>query len=556
MLKKIRVIVSVVLFILITLYFLDFRGLLSERLHFLIEIQFIPALLALNIVILVSLAALTLIFGRVYCSSICPMGIYQDIVAWFSKKFTKRKKYTYGKAKTVLRWSVLAITVVAFIFGFTFLVGLLDPYGAYGRMVTHLLRPVYLAGNNLLETIFTSFDNYTFYKVSLYSFGVFSIVIALITLVAIGYLAWRNGRTYCNTICPVGTTLGFLSKYSLFKIQFVDEHCNMCGLCAMKCKASCIDSKNKRIDYSRCVTCFNCIESCHRNAMKYTFVRPAKKKEVDAMPVYTYLKEEKRSSGNSVSHATSPAYGYVKEEKPVNESKRRFLSASLVTGLAAGNLIAQVASDSLLPGEMAGVLLSGETTDGLLPKRKFKRQTPIAPPGVSTFDRLREKCISCHLCVSKCPTHIIKPAFLEYGLGGMMQPKLYFDNGFCNYDCTICGEVCPTGAIMPLTKEEKNHTQMGQVQLIIENCIVYYDETSCGACSEHCPTQAVRMVPYKGVLTIPEINPEICVGCGGCEYVCPAIPYKAIYVGGLQTQNIIEIEHKEVEEIVIDDFGF
>lgn len=522
MLKKIRVTLSVVLFSLITLYFLDFRDFLPQSFNFLADIQFIPALLGLNIVVLASLLLLTLIFGRVYCSSICPMGIYQDIAAWLSKKYIRKKKYTYSKAKSILRWSVLGATVVAYIFGFAFLVGLLDPYGAYGRMVTHLLRPAYLAGNNLLATIFTSFDNYTFYKVSIYSLSLFSSAIALITLGVIGYLAWRNGRTYCNTICPVGTTLGFLSKYSLFKIQFVDEKCNLCGLCTMKCKASCIDSKNKQIDYSRCVTCFNCIESCNRNALKYRLALPWKKKPAATQPAYSYVKEEK--SG--------------KEVKSVDASRRRFLSASLVTGLAVGNLIAQEVSQSVLP------------------KRELKRQTPIAPPGAISFDHLREKCISCHLCVSKCPSHVIKPAFLEYGLGGIMQPKLYFDHGFCNYDCTICGEVCPTGAIQPLTIEEKNHTQMGQVQFILENCIVYYDETSCGACSEHCPTQAVHMVPYKGVLTIPEIDQNICVGCGACEHACPAIPFKAIYVEGLPVQHTVEIKQEEAEEIVIDDFGF
>ena len=516
MLKKTRVVLSVILFSLITLYFLDFRDLLPWEFHFLAELQLIPALLALNIFILLFLLMFTLLFGRVYCSSLCPMGIYQDTIAWLSKKIIKRKKYNYSRARTVMRWSVLAATVVAFIFGFTFLVGLLDPYGAYGRMVTHLFRPAYLAGNNLLETIFTAFDNYTFYKVSIYSLGIFSTVTALVTLLVIGYLAWKNGRTWCNTICPVGTTLGFLSRFSLFKIQFVDENCNSCGLCSMRCKSSCIDAKNRQIDYSRCVTCFNCIESCKRDAMHFTLIKMKKTKTADALPAYTYLKED----------------------KPVDESKRRFLSASIVTGLAAGSLFAQ------------------EVTHGLNLKRELKRQVPIAPPGVPSFDHLREKCISCHLCVSKCPSHVIKPAFLEYGLGGMMQPKLYFDKGFCNYDCTLCGEVCPTGAILPLTKEEKNHTQMGQVQFIIENCIVYYDETSCGACSEHCPTQAVHMVPYKDSLTIPEINQEICVGCGGCEYVCPAIPFKAIYVEGLASQNVIVLEQEEVEETVIEDFGF
>jgi len=517
MLKKIRVTVSIILFSLITFYFLDFANLLPESFNVLAEIQFIPALLALNVVVLVALLALTIIFGRVYCSSICPMGIYQDIVAWLSKKILKKKKkYTYSKAKTILRWSVLGATLVAFLAGFNFLVGLLDPYGAYGRLATHIFRPAYLAGNNLLETVFTSFNNYSLYKVGIYSLQIFSLITALITLLVIGFLAWKNGRTYCNTICPVGTTLGFLSRFSLFKIHFVDDKCNKCGLCSMKCKASCIDAKNKIIDHNRCVTCFNCIEVCNQGAMKYALIGAKKKKATEPVPAFTY----------------------IKEDKPINESKRRFLSATLITTMAAGKLIAQTA------------------TEPLLPKRELKRQTPIAPPGALNFDHFREKCISCHLCVSKCPSHVIKPAFLEYGLGGMMQPKLYFEHGFCNYDCTVCCDVCPTDALVKLTQEEKHHTQMGKVNFIRENCIVYYDETNCGACSEHCPTQAVRMVPYKGALTIPETNQDICVGCGGCEYVCPAIPYKAIFVEGLSTHSLIEIEKAEVEDIVIDDFGF
>lgn len=511
MLKKIRVTVSVILFVLITLYFLDFAGYLPEQFNLLTEIQFIPALLALNAVILIALIVLTLLFGRVYCSSICPMGIFQDIVAWLSKKVKKKKRYSFSKAKNVLRWSVLGITLVTFLFGFTFLLGLLDPYGAYGRIVTHIFRPAYLAGNNLLESIFTSFGNYTFYKVGIYNLSIFSTIIALITLLVIGFLAWKNGRTYCNTICPVGTVLGFLSKFSLFKVQLIEEQCNSCGLCVMKCKASCIDAKNKEIDYSRCVTCFNCLESCKRNGVKYTLALPKKKKENNSTPALT-----------------------PENNQPIDESKRRFLSATLITSITAGNLLAQE----------------------ILPKRELKRQTPIAPPGALNFEHFREKCISCHLCVSKCPSRVIKPAFLEYGLGGMMQPKLYFDRGFCNYDCTVCSNICPTDALITLTKEEKHRTQIGRVNFVLENCIVYYDETNCGACSEHCPTQAVRMIPYKDALTIPEINPDICVGCGGCEYVCPAIPFKAIFVEGLPTHNLIELEKAEVEDIAIDDFGF
>ena len=507
MLKKFRIGISVTLFVLINLFFLDFAGFLPLGFHSVTKIQLVPALLALNVEVLVILLVLSLVFGRVYCSFICPMGVYQDVVAWLSKKFTKKKKYTFSKAMTVLRWTVLAATVIAFIFGFNFLVGLLDPYGAYGRIVTHIFRPAYLAGNNLLEYIFSSFDNYTFYKVGIYSLGVFSTLIALATLVGIGLLAWRNGRTWCNTICPVGTVLGFISRYSLFRLQFDDDKCNSCGLCAMKCKASCINSKDKQIDYSRCVTCFNCIEACNRSAMKYA---PYKwKKTVTNVP----------------------------ENKTVDESKRRFLSATVVTAVAATSLM-------------------GQKVASITGKRALKRNLPIVPPGGLNVENLQEKCISCHLCVSKCPSHVIKPAFTEYGLGGMMQPRLYFDHGFCNYDCTVCSDVCPSKALRPLTVEQKHQTQVGQVHFIRHNCIVFTDETNCGACSEHCPTQAVHMVPYKGVLTIPETDVSICVGCGGCEYVCPAKPYKAIYVEGLEAHNTLQFKKEKKEDIKVDDFGF
>lgn len=511
MLRKIRITVSVVLFSLITLYFLDFTNTIPHQFSLVAKIQFVPALLSLNVVILISLLLLTLIFGRVYCSSICPMGVYQDIVAWFSKKVNKkrhtRKKYTYSPAKTVLRISILVLTIAAFLFGFTFLVGLLDPYGAYGRMTTHLFRPVYLAGNNLLQSIFTQFGNYTFYKVSIYSLGVVSTAIALATLLIIGFLAWQNGRTYCNTICPVGTVLGYVSKFSLFKIQFNEENCNACGLCANNCKSSCINSKSHEIDYTRCVDCFDCIESCNRSAIKYA---PRKIK---------ITKGQKEI-----------------EASEIDESKRRFLSATAIGAIAATNLMAQ--------------------KTGLPLTKEIKRKTPIAPPGSISIEHLKDKCISCHLCISKCPSHVIKPAFMEYGLSGMMQPVMYYDHGFCNYDCTLCSDVCPTEAISPLTKEMKHSTQMGKVHFIIEDCIVYKDETNCGACSEHCPTQAVSMIPYKNSLTIPHTDTSICVGCGGCEYVCPAKPHKAIYVEGLDIQNKVKFKKEKQEQVIINDFGF
>ena len=507
MLKKIRVILSVILFSLITFYFLDFAGILPFQFHALAHIQFIPALLAHNLAILIFLILLTLIFGRIYCSSICPMGVFQDIASWISKRTArKKKKYTYSKPKTILRWSVLISTFVLFLFGITSVLGLLDPYSAYGRIATHLFKPVYMAGNNLLASIFMSFGNYTFYLVDIFIFSIFSLIVAIITFLVIGSLAWMYGRTFCNTICPVGTILGALSKHSFFKIRIDSDKCTSCGICAIKCKASCIDTKAKEVDNNRCVDCFNCIGSCKFDALLYS----------------------------------SPKKTVVKTEvTTVDEGKRKFLLAVIP---------AAIATPTLLAKEKANLLTGG---------KPYTRQTSISPPGAQSTERLLRHCSSCHLCISKCPTNVLKPAFMEYGIGGMMQPMMFFEKGYCNFDCTICSNVCPNHALRPLTKEEKHKTQMGHVVFNEDICIVPVKHKSCGACAEHCPTQAVKMIPYKDGLTIPTINTDICVGCGACEFICPVRPYRAIYVEGnkvhREAKPFITETKKDIE---IDGFGF
>lgn len=514
MLKYLRVGISIVIFTLITFYFLDFAALLPESFHWLAQIQLVPAILGGSLLILLFLAILTLLFGRIYCSSICPMGIYQDIVSWFSKRrlFSKKKKrYNYSKAKNILRWSVLAATIITFFAGFPILLGLIDPYSAWGRIISNAFRLVYMGGNNVLESIFTSFGNYTFYKVEIVMLSLFSFVVALITFFTIGFFAWRYGRTYCNTICPVGTVLGFLSKFSLFKIRIDESLCNSCGSCATKCKASCIDSKNHAVDYSRCVDCFNCLSSCSKNALAFS---PSFKK--------------KRGTTEEANSKT-------------DKNKRQFLFTGLTTAIAVPAAYAQNKAAELTGND------------------KYIRKNVICPPGAISAEHLLEHCTACHLCISRCPSKVIKPAFMEYGLGGMMQPMMNYDKGFCNYNCTVCSDVCPSHALKSLTMEEKHMTQIGRVTFHEDICVVHTEGTNCGACAEHCPTQAVTMIPYEGHegLTIPFITPDICVGCGGCEYICPVRPYRAIYVeGNMEHKQRKAFKEEKKEDVVIDGFGF
>ncbi len=187
-----------------------------------------------------------------------------------------------------------------------------------------------------------------------------------------------------------------------------------------------------------------------------------------------------------------------------------------------------------------------------------KNPYPIMPPGAINKKHFHNLCTACHLCISVCTTKVIKPSITEYGIAGLMQPYLDFHKNYCHYECNKCTQVCPTVALIPLKLEEKKLTQIGIVHFEIKNCIVYTDETSCGSCSEHCPTQAVTMVDYKNGLTIPETNPEICIGCGACEYACPAKPFKAIYVVGNNTHLKAKSPTSSEKPIINlqDDFPF
>lgn len=502
MLRKLRIIISVLTFALITFFFLDFAEILPNEFHVFAHIQLVPAIISFSIGILAFWIVATLLFGRVYCSGICPMGVFQDVVGRISHAFKSKKnrRFKYRRARNILRWSVVAGCAVTFLLGFSFILGSLDPYSAYGRMIVNVFRPVYLAGNNLLESLFTSFGNYTFYRMEVYIQNIFSLIIGITTFLLIGFLAWKYGRLWCNTFCPVGTLLGFLSKYSFFRVRIDADKCNSCGLCVTKCKASCIDSTSHTVDNSRCVTCFNCLDSCKQKALSYS--RPKKKTE------------------------------------ETDESKRRFVAAGVSTA-------------AIIPTTVKAQI------DEVTGKKGYKVKHAIAPPGAISHEHLLKHCTSCHLCVSKCPSNVLKPAFLEYGLGGIMQPMVYFEKGFCNFDCTVCGDVCPNGAITQLTKDEKHLTQMGYVVFIRKHCIVRTEGTSCGACSEHCPTQAITMVPYKdGGLTIPKVNVDICVGCGGCEFICPSQP-KAVRIEGNPVQKAAKpFEEEEKKEIELDGFGF
>lgn len=490
MLKIIRRIVAVVSIIMVTLLFLDFTGAAQKWFGWMAKIQFLPAVLALNVVVIVGLLVLTLVFGRIYCSVICPLGIMQDGFAW-AGKMSKKNRYSFSPAKNVLRYIMLAVMVGAIIAGIGSLVALLAPYSAYGRIAQSILAPAWQWINNQLAAWAEAHDSYAFYNVDIWLRSSVTLGVAVVTLVILAILAWRNGRTYCNTICPVGTVLGFMSKYSYLK-PFIDtSKCNGCGLCARNCKAACIDSKNHVIDYSRCVTCYDCIDKCNRGAISY-------------------------------GHASSN----ISNAKPVENSRRKFLAIG-TTVTTASILKAQ---EKTVDGGLAVI------EDKKIPSRRTK----IVPPGAVSIRNLENHCTACQLCVSACPNGVLRPST---DLSSLMQPESSYERGYCRPECTICSDVCPTGAIKPITVADKSSIQIGNAVWIKDNCVPLTDGVECGNCARHCPVGAITMIPsVDGVENspkIPVVNSEKCIGCGACENLCPARPFSAIYVEGHENHRII-----------------
>lgn len=584
------------MFLGILSFFLDFSGKIPEKYVWLEKVQFYCSIgSAIWFVTFIA----TLLVGRIYCSIICPLGILQDVIAFIagksrqlSARFSKDPKT--GKPKVVKKWrdyqyrknhagvraAIFAFAVVTS-FASLLVFGLLEPYSIFGRIAVNVFKPVYVLVNNGLYAFFTSVGpeewKYKFYFIQIRPESIGALWTSLISFAVVALLAGKFGRLYCNLICPVGSFLGFFSRWSFLKTRIDADKCISCGLCAKACKSSCIDFKNKVVDNSRCVVCFDCFSACRKGAISFGAGKKPQlapndldKDDSNAKPLQTKLDADTLREKERIQ----------KEMQGFDRGKRNFITASAlaataVAAKAASGAVQKVATVIPFEDEEASGETAAETPVKTAPEgpvetnadgtaveytghKPIVREFTISPPGSRNHKHMLHHCISCHLCVAKCPSHVLKPSGFENGLQGFLQPRMDFSHGFCNFDCTTCADVCPAHAILPLTVEEKHVTQVGHVVFVKENCIVPVLNQHCGACSEHCPTQAVHMVPYGNEgLTIPETNVDLCVGCGGCEYICPARPNRAIYIEGnfehKQATPPPKEESKEVENV---DFGF
>lgn len=521
-LKFTRVIIALIAILAISFVFCDIYRVIPPHLARTVSLtQFFPSVLSainfrsLAYISSIAIIILTLTSGRIYCSCICPFGILQDVISRIAAT-VKRRRYSFSQPHNLIRYSILTATVISYISVGTSLILWLDPFSLHGRIITGTALPAAVKLNNISANLSMKAGIYSLYPVDLKLMPAAVILITSTIIVMLIVAVLLKGRIYCNTICPVGSFLALISKISLFKISIDRNSCIHCGRCESSCKSSCISHSNEFVDFTRCVACFNCTVSCPNGSIGYNY-NPLIKRERSAP-----FMDKNNSNTNH------PAIS------------RRTLLAGIL-------LIPGLASSQQNKKKPDLIYQTG------LKLKEFKKNIFTSPPGSASIERFNTKCTACSLCINACPSSVLQPAVLQYGISGIMQPFQDFNTGYCNYDCTICSEICPSGAIIRIALNDKHRTVCGESHFIMENCVTYTNGTACGACSEHCPTKAIGMVPFRKNLLIPEVNGKLCIGCGACEYVCPVRPYKAIYVEGLKIHGKADLPEKTKKVIIRDE---
>lgn len=501
-----RTVIALVMLALSVWLFTGASAAVAVKLGWIARLQLFPLILGCATWGIVCWFLVTAIFGRIYCSTVCPMGLLQDVAAKLPRMrhgWDHEKPYHYAAPNSRTRWAVLLIVALCALFGIASVVALLDPYSAFGRIASEIFKPA-------LQLFIAP-------EVAVASWWAF--FIAVVTLAVIWIAAALRGRWVCNTLCPVGTTLGAVSDYSLFHFDIDTDLCVNCRKCEHVCKSQCINLNDHVVDDSRCVVCFDCSDVCPEDAIRYTIRRKqlaipmmkridvgkAASSAASAPQAPAEMSDSAASSCDSIKKSAAPVAGNGATGSKMLLSRRQFMAAGLI--MAAGSAI------------------DAARSAGSTPERHLR---PISPPGKISFRDFQQKCTACGLCVSHCPSGVLRPSMREYGLLHTMQPLLRYTPGHCcDYDCTVCTDICPTGALEPLTVEEKHIFIIGEASVDSALCV------GCGRCAFACPRKVITMTTVPGRRPVATVAEHGCIGCGKCESVCPVRPLTAIAVDGL-----------------------
>ncbi|MBE6367250.1 MAG: 4Fe-4S dicluster domain-containing protein [Lentisphaerae bacterium] len=478
-----------------------FSGLILQKsdLFKLAEWQFLPGIL--SVVALsgmtsfsaLMIAALVCAFcGRLYCSWFCPLGLLQDLLERINQKFFRKTPRSYQPGSPVLRMIFFTVSILLLLNGCALFMGIIEPYSLFGKFSSSMVRQIlFMINDSTVELEQSPLPESSAWSIYLAVNAGF--LLALILLVVL------KGRIFCNTLCPAGTILAGLAARSGKRLHINSDKCVKCRKCEKACNANCINIAEQKIDFSRCFMCLECIKECPTDAI--SLVR-------------------RRKSGLATA------------DLPAAPERRKLLITAGAAGagaIIAGKMIKSSSAKELLPG--------------------------IVPPGAGSQAEFLAHCTGCGLCIANCRGGCLQPATVEYSWRGFMLPTMKFSGenpGKCEFECNNCMTNCPTGALKHLSLKSKQRCRIGMAEFFPKLCIAYVDGEPCGACSEHCPTHALKMVPGPHEFaTVPQVIGDLCIGCGNCQYACPVKPQEAIRIKPLarQTQAADPAEYRKKEQI-------
>jgi polyferredoxin len=452
----------------------------------------------------------TIFLGRFFCGWVCPLGSLNHWLSAFRSERTSRRGKKLLESNRYKKYQRIKYYVLFFCLGTALLgslqAGLLDPLPLLARSIGTAVLPTvhsaalalasFATGTGIGPIAVVGQGLYDLLAVTLLPFrqahfhGIVLIGFVFLTILALNRVFTRF---WCRGICPLGAMLGVFSRFAIFGLQKDEKACNACNRCLLACQGADNPDVGSQWRQSECHLCLNCQAACPEGALKFKFF-PGK-----------------------VGTKTNPA-----GTSRVDASRRK-LVASFIGGVAAVPLFR--AGDA----------------------HEVKRSPfVVRPPGSLPEDDFLSRCIRCGQCMRVCPNNALHPTLLESGLEGLWTPFLIAKIGYCEPTCTLCGQVCPTGAISELTlnqkvgDEETPPNRIGTAFLDRGRCLPWAMATPCIVCEEWCPTSpkaiylreeiAIDRQGNEVSVKRPHVDPALCTGCGACEYACPVYDRKAIYI--------------------------
>ena len=428
---------------------------------------------------------LTLPLGRVFCGWACPLGTSLDIFSYiFKNKIGKSFKKLLS-----LKYYILIFLLIGAIFS-SQLIWFLDPLALFNRSLTLSLFPILTGLFTLILNFlfqFTFLQDWLSKLQLLLSSTVLPVQVNfyrmsslfLVIILAIFLLEFVSRRFWCRNLCPLGALYAFLSKFQILKRR-VTENCTDCDICKDLCKMDAIEKDFKKTLDRECILCYDCVKDCPANVTRINFKGKFKAQRFD-------LTRRKVLTSSALSLAS------------VALLKTSFKDRNMKTGL-------------------------------------------IRPPGSRVEHEFLDRCIRCNECIKVCSTsgNFLQPAFLEGGLEAFWTPVGYARTGYCEYNCVMCTQVCPTQAIHPLDEATKKKTVIGLAFIDRSKCLPWYKNVNCLVCEEHCPVpdkaiilKEEEVIHYDGSLKKvkrPYVVEDLCIGCGICETKCPVEGKSAIII--------------------------